>query len=546
MSNLTVFNAVTAINQIWNWGFSYSQLSINNCSVGLNMSSGAPDALSVGSNIVFDSTFTDTPVAIIYARSNSSEPEAANSLVLENVECNNVPAIVQGPSGTVLAGSNSNTTVAAWAAGHAYTPNGPSVIEGSIQPNNRAAALLSNDRYYRKPKPDFKSIPASGILSVRSAGATGDGSTDDTAALQAAINTAVSQNKVLFIDSGTYVLTSTVSVPAGARLTGESFPILLATGSFFSDKSNPQPLIQVGKAGETGTVEWTDTMVSGRGAVAGAIFIEYNLASSSPSGSTDWTDFGGMPTGPSGLWDVHVRVGGFAGSDLQINDCPIDRSTAIPPAPVPEKCIAGFMSMHITSSAANLQLDAAWLWTADHDIEDPDLRQITIFNGRGLYIDQAAGPLWLWGTAVEHHTLYEYQLAGAKEIFMGEIQTETAYYQPNPPATLPFPALAEWNDPTFPASCYTTPGFNYTGPNTTFSNPCDGFGLRILDASENVLIYGAGLYSFFANNNVSCAPGGSVSTLPSLFRTSADMFRDLNARTRSSASKAGARRLYTV
>jgi hypothetical protein len=30
------------------------------------------------------------------------------------------------------------------------------------------------------------------------------------------------------------------------------------------------------------------------------------------------------------------------------------------------------------------------------------------------------------GTAVEHHTLYQYQFASTKDIFMGQIQTETA------------------------------------------------------------------------------------------------------------------------
>ena len=149
-----------------------------------------------------------------------------------------------------------------------------------------------------------------------------------------------------------------------------------------------------------------------------------------------------------------------------------------------------------------------WLWTADHDIEDGQLRQITIFNGRGLYIDATAGPLWLWGTAVEHHVLYEYQLNNAKNIFMGEIQTETAYYQPNPDATIPFPAEAAWSDPVFPAECYAENGFvgrNYTGDASTFNNPCDGWGLRVLGSSSDILVYGAGLYSFFANNDVLCA-----------------------------------------
>lgn len=31
------------------------------------------------------------------------------------------------------------------------------------------------------------------------------------------------------------------------------------------------------------------------------------------------------------------------------------------------------------------------------------------------------------GTAVEHHTLYQYQLANTKDVYMGFIQTETPY-----------------------------------------------------------------------------------------------------------------------
>lgn len=31
------------------------------------------------------------------------------------------------------------------------------------------------------------------------------------------------------------------------------------------------------------------------------------------------------------------------------------------------------------------------------------------------------------GTSVEHHTLYQYQLANTKDVYMGFIQTETPY-----------------------------------------------------------------------------------------------------------------------
>ncbi|KAI4236410.1 MAG: hypothetical protein LQ349_002564 [Xanthoria aureola] len=69
------------------------------------------------------------------------------------------------------------------------------------------------------------------------------------------------------------------------------------------------------------------------------------------------------------------------------------------------------------------------------------------------------------GTSVEHHSLYQYQLANTRAVFMGQIQSETAYYQPNPDASLPFAPNAELLDPKFSSSCN-----NGTGQ-------CSGWGL---------------------------------------------------------------------
>ena len=69
--------------------------------------------------------------------------------------------------------------------------------------------------------------------------------------------------------------------------------------------ADPKPVVQIGKSGETGTVELSDFIVSTQGQQAGAVLFEWNLASPSSA--------------PSGLWDVHSRVGGFAGSNLQVD-----------------------------------------------------------------------------------------------------------------------------------------------------------------------------------------------------------------------------------
>jgi glucan 1,3-beta-glucosidase len=56
MRNLTFYNAVTAINQIWNWGWTYKGISINNCSTGIDMTiTGGGEKLQVGSVILLDS-----------------------------------------------------------------------------------------------------------------------------------------------------------------------------------------------------------------------------------------------------------------------------------------------------------------------------------------------------------------------------------------------------------------------------------------------------------------------------------------------------------
>jgi len=89
--------------------------------------------------------------------------------------------------------------------------------------------------------------------------------------------------------------------------------------------------------------------------------------------------------------------------------------------------------------------------------------------------------------------LYQYQLANTRNIFMGQIQTETPYYQPSPNALTPFAPVAALNDPDFAAACAGVEG-----------NCAAAWGLRVLN-SRDVLVYGAGLYSFFSDYSTACS-----------------------------------------
>ncbi|KAK4243804.1 glycoside hydrolase [Corynascus novoguineensis] len=478
MRNITVHNAKTAIEQLWSWGWTYQGVSINDCEVGFDFTAADQGDLKVGSITILDSEIKNTPVGIKYGDPDATTPDVPNNFIFENLRLDNVPTAIRGPSGTVLPGTSGKSVIEGWGRGHAYTPaSGPETFEGPITPNKRPASLVAGDGFYHRSKPQYEDVPLSEFVSARAAGAKGDGSTDDTDALNDLFESAAAAGKIVFLDAGMYVVTKTVRIPPGSRIVGEAFPVILSSGKFFSSASSPQPVVQVGaRGGETGRIEWSNTIVSTRGAQAGAILIEYNLASSGSS--------------PSGLWDVHVRVGGFAGSELQLPQCAKTPDTPInADNPPPAECISGFLSVHITPSASGVYMENCWVWVADHDIEEgANNQQISIFAGRGLLIEGAAGPIWLVGSSVEHHQLYEYQLIEATDVWMGQIQTESAYYQPNPDATLPFPALEKYHDPVF-------------------AEGESGWGLRVVD-STGVLVYGAGLYSFFDNYDVNCSQIG--------------------------------------
>jgi len=478
MRNLVFNNCVTAISMFWDWGWLFQGLSINNCQKGIDMSAGGTSGQEVGSVIVLDSSITNTPVGIITSYTSSSSPPTAGSLILENVVLTNVPTAVVGGGSTVLQGSSGSMTIAAWGQGHEYIPNGPISFQGSFTPNNRPASLLSGSNYYTQSKPQFNSLSASSFKSARSSGATGNGQTDDTSALQAGINAATAAGQVFFLDSGTYRVTSTITIPPGAKIVGEAYPNIMSSGSFFNNANSPQPVVKVGTAGQTGQVQWTDTIVSTQGAQAGAVLIEWNLATSGT---------------PSGLWDVHTRVGGFTGSNLQVAQCPNSPGSTTTPN---VNCIGAYLSMHITPQASGLYMENVWLWTADHDIDDSGLTQINVYSGRGLYLESTAGTFWLVGTSVEHSTLYQYQLANTQNIFLGFLQTETPYYQPNPNAPAPWAVNSALNDPDFASSCAGQSG-----------NCASAWGLRIIN-SHDIVSYGAGLYSFFDNYSTTCSDGG--------------------------------------
>jgi glucan 1,3-beta-glucosidase len=246
----------------------------------------------VGSAIFIDSTITNCPIGWqVQGRSNSSV-----SLSLFNVQTNNVPTIVKYDGGATLLAGGGSKLVAAWGLGKRYdTTNGEASgvwQDGQNFPRAPAipSTLLSGGGYFARSKPQYESLPASSFINAKLApyNAAGNGATDDTAALQAAVNAAASSGRVLWIPAGVYLITNTLTIPSGAKVVGQSWSQIIGAGANFANIQAPRAVIRVGNVGDVGSVELQDLLFSVRGATAGAIVLEWNIHESSPGSAAMW------------------------------------------------------------------------------------------------------------------------------------------------------------------------------------------------------------------------------------------------------------------
>ncbi|KAJ7164261.1 pectin lyase fold/virulence factor [Mycena filopes] len=454
--NVTFNNAQTAIFGLWNWvilPWTYQGVTISSCQVGF-------DLTTVGANSIIDAVATNTLIFVRMSTAGGGR-HAGASLVLNNIKLTNVPTAV-GVFGGAVVLAGGTTTIAAWAQGN-YLGSGATgkFMQGTIPVVPKPAALLdSSGKIFGRIHPQYAAYAVSQFVSVRDQGAKGDGKTDDTAALKA-IFAAYAGCKIIFFDAGTYVVTSTLQIPAGTQIVGEAWSVIAGKGAAFQNSNSPQPVVQVGAAGSTGVVEITDIIFSTIGPAGGAIVVEWNVKQSSQ--------------GSVGMWDSHIRLGGAAGTNLQEHNCPSSGSGGA------ANCMAAYAGLHLTASSS-AYLEGTWVWLADHDLDVASQDQISTFSGRGI-LSESAGPVI--STASKHHVLYQYNLVNAKMHYLGLIQTETPFYQPNPSPPAPFTVSTAFQDPS-----------NWSGITAAW-------GLRVT-TSTDIIVFGAALYSFFSNYSQAC------------------------------------------
>ncbi|KAG6854164.1 hypothetical protein C0991_009816 [Blastosporella zonata] len=292
--NITVNNANTGIYSNWNWGWTFQGVNINNCQVGFDLATGGVTQAtqSTGAQAIIDATVVNTPIFV--RTSQASNGKLGGSIVLNNAQLTNVPTAVGVVGGAVvLAGGT--TTVTSWGQGNVYhgTSSASTFTQGSIHAATKPSVLLdSSGKIFGKTHPQYANYALSQIVSVRDNGAKGDGRTDDTAALKA-IFAQYAGCKIIFFDAGTYVVTSTLTIPAGTQIVGEAWSVIAGSGSAFQNQASPQVVVQAGAANSQGVLEISDIIFSTIGPAPPSPF-SVNSAFKDPTFSSSVTSAWGL------------------------------------------------------------------------------------------------------------------------------------------------------------------------------------------------------------------------------------------------------------
>jgi hypothetical protein len=483
-SNLVFNGCDTAVQLNWDWVWVWQGITVKNCGTGFILTaSGGTGA--VGSVTFIDSIFSGiSKSAIVLTKPVSTPDKGSTGVVLDNVA---LGGNIVDEKGNQLKASG---YVKNWIIGPTYDSNNKRTWTGGAEMDyTREKSLLgptvsglTGAPYLWQSRPQYKGNSAGDFVSLKGYGAAGDGSTDDTAKVQAFFN-AYAGNKIMFIDSGTYILTKTVTIPKNAQIVGECWAQFAASGSYFNDATNPKVMLQVGSDGDVGSPSLQDLILTTKGSTPGVILMEWNVQAASQ--------------GSAVLWDVHARVGGATGTSLTTTECP-----GTPGTVNGDKCKASSLLMHLTPKASGYFYNM-WLWVADHTVDDPvapsathTLPSVSVYGARGFLIESQHAT-WLYGTAAEHSTYYQYNFHNAQKIFTTVIQTETAYYQPSPKPPQPFPSAVGKlpGDPVY-SGCSASKPDKFSG--------CDASWAVIMEGSANIHVAGAGTYSWFNSWTQSC------------------------------------------
>ena len=217
------------------------------------------------------------------------------------------------------------------------------------------------------------------VISVKDFGATGDGTTDDTAAIQAALDAVTTIGAIVYFPSGTYKTTSTITITKSVLLSGSGCAAKIAPNF-----------------GTTDVISVTGTSLAGpNGIVFDGIFIQPSVTRTAGYllnlVSVNWAQ----------LYDCRLFSGynglgitGAASSGLRVKDCKFFYNTNIQVNIIAQTATQGcidavFEDVLVSSSAVDQQAVAGITVTSAGDLT---FRHVsTIWQAVGLNITPATG-----------------------------------------------------------------------------------------------------------------------------------------------------------
>jgi hypothetical protein len=243
-----------------------------------------------------DLSITDTALGI----QTSLFQANSTALLIQNAYLDNVARAVANDvlGNTLLEGSTGITLIDSWGFGLVTDGSGNSSFSGAVDipTMTRVSSLLDTtttsnmpqSRFFTRRRPQYTDIGLSQIFDVTEYGAVGDGSTDNTAALNSIFAMAANMSSIVYIPFGVYKILDTVRIPVGSRIIGQAWSQIMATGPNFETASNPRVAVQVGIAGDVGVIEIQNLMFTVSGPTAGAILVEWNVHELSQGSAGMW------------------------------------------------------------------------------------------------------------------------------------------------------------------------------------------------------------------------------------------------------------------
>lgn len=276
----------TAVQLIWDWGWMWKSLRVNDCKIGMRLVSEDGTG-NIGSLTIVDSMFKNTEKGVVVDKVSTDTGTGTTGLVMDEVIFEKVDKAVVDLNDTVLWNGETDHNTDRWFMGPSYDPDlqrkwtksefdNLATVNNTMLQGGDDTDMGVKSTYYLNTRKEYADKSASDFIHLKDY-ATGDGKTDDTAGVQKALDSA--GGKILFADAGIYLLTDTVTVPEGTVIVGEAWTQFAATGDKFGDADHPKVMLRVGEPDKNNraAVEMQGLIFTTKGPTPGAVLVEWNM-----------------------------------------------------------------------------------------------------------------------------------------------------------------------------------------------------------------------------------------------------------------------------